>query len=92
MRSTRARSGARRRRTGRDAARVPEPAGFIRYGLADAGDKTCVSLSLWETRKDADAATRLSETWDREHAADRVELRTNQVGDLAFYKGVPARV
>src|SRR4029453_8727348 len=25
--------------------------GFIRYGLADAGDKTCVSLSLWETRK-----------------------------------------
>jgi len=66
--------------------------GFIRYGLADAGDKTCVSLSLWETRKDADAATRISETWDREHIADRVELRTNQVGDLAFYEGVPAKV
>ncbi len=30
--------------------------GFIRYGLADSGDKTCVSLSLWETRKDADHA------------------------------------
>ncbi len=66
--------------------------GFIRYGLADSGDKTCVSLSLWETRKDADAATRISETWDREHIADRVELRTNQVGDLAFYEGVPAKV
>jgi heme-degrading monooxygenase HmoA len=66
--------------------------GFIRYGLADSGDRTCVSLSLWETRKDADAATRISETWDREHIADRVELRTNQVGDLAFYEGVPAKV
>ena len=66
--------------------------GFIRYGLADAGDKTCVSLSLWETREDADAATRISETWDREHIADRAELRTNQVGDLAFYECVPAKV
>jgi heme-degrading monooxygenase HmoA len=24
--------------------------GFIRYGLADLGDKTCLSLSLWDTR------------------------------------------
>src|SRR6266498_455519 len=61
--------------------------GFIRYGLADSGDKTCVSLSLWETRKDADAATRISETWDREHIADRAELFMNQVGDIAFYEG-----
>ena len=37
--------------------------GFIRYGLADSGDKTCVSLSLWETRKDADHAVAVSEAW-----------------------------
>ena len=30
--------------------------GFIRYGLADLGEKTCLSLSLWETRKDADSS------------------------------------
>jgi heme-degrading monooxygenase HmoA len=66
--------------------------GFIRYGLADSGDQTCVSLSLWETRKDAEAASAVSETWDREHIADRVQLKTNQVGDLAFYEGVPAKV
>ena len=35
--------------------------GFIRYGLADSGDKTCVSLSLWETRKDADHAVDVSD-------------------------------
>jgi hypothetical protein len=31
-------------------------------------------------------------TWIREHLADRVELRTNEVGDLAFFEGVPAAV
>jgi len=66
--------------------------GFIRYGLADSGDKTCVSLSLWETRKDADHAVVVSEAWDRSHIADRAELRTTHIGDLAFYEGVPAKV
>jgi len=66
--------------------------GFIRYGLADTGDKTCLSLSLWETRKDAEMASTVSEKWDRDHISDRAELRTNQVGDLAFYEGIPAKV
>ncbi|HEX9122005.1 MAG TPA: antibiotic biosynthesis monooxygenase [Actinomycetota bacterium] len=66
--------------------------GFIRYGLADLGDKTCLSLSLWETRKDADASAPLASNWVRENISDRVELRTNQIGDLAFYEGVPAKV
>ena len=67
------------------------PPGFIRYGLADIGERKCLSLSLWETRKDAEHAVTVSETWDREHISDRVELRTSQVGDLA-YEGVPAKV
>jgi hypothetical protein len=66
--------------------------GFIRYGLADLGDKTCLSLSLWETRKDADSSVPLAANWVRDNLSDRVELRTNQVGDLAFYEGVPAKV
>jgi heme-degrading monooxygenase HmoA len=66
--------------------------GFIRYGLADTGEGTCVSISLWETRAHADAATPVAATWVREHLADRVELRSNQIGDLAFYEGVPATV
>lgn len=66
--------------------------GFIRYGLADIGHNTCISLSLWETRKDADAAVAVSAAWVRDNLADKVELRTNQVGDLAFFEGVPATV
>jgi heme-degrading monooxygenase HmoA len=66
--------------------------GFIRYGLADTGEGSCVSISLWETRAEADAATPVAATWVREHLADRVELRSNDVGDLAFYEGMPAAV
>jgi heme-degrading monooxygenase HmoA len=66
--------------------------GFIRYGLADLGDRKCVSVSLWETRKEADAAVPVAERWVREHVATRVDLRTTQIGDLAFFEGAPAKV
>src|SRR5712692_1349317 len=66
--------------------------GFIRYGLADTGGGTCVSISLWETHAQAEAASPVAATWVREHLSDRVELRSNQVGDLAFFEGVPAIV
>jgi hypothetical protein len=66
--------------------------GFIRYGLADTGGGTCLSISLWETHAQADASTPVAANWVREHLADRIELRTNQVGDLAFFEGVPATV
>jgi len=66
--------------------------GFIRYGLADLGDRKCVSLSLWETRKDAETAVPVAATWVRENLKDRVELKSNQVGDLAFYEGTLAKV
>lgn len=66
--------------------------GFIRYGLADLGDKTCLSFSLWETRQDAESAVPVAATWVRENMNNRIELKSNQVGDLAFYEGVPAKV
>jgi hypothetical protein len=66
--------------------------GFIRYGLADLGDKKALSISLWETRQEADSSTRVAADWVRENISDRVELRTSQIGDLAFYEGVPAKV
>jgi hypothetical protein len=66
--------------------------GFIRYGIADTGDGTCLSLSLWETRTQAEAAAPVAATWVGQHLADRIELRSNQVGDLAFFEGVPVTV
>jgi Antibiotic biosynthesis monooxygenase len=69
-----------------------EQPGFIRYGLADTGEGTCVSISMWETHAQAEASVPVAATWVREHLADRVELRSNQVCDLAFFEGVPATV
>jgi hypothetical protein len=66
--------------------------GFIRYGLADLGDRKLVSVSLWETRKAADASVPVAERWDRENVATRVDLKTTQIGDLAFFEGTPAKV
>jgi heme-degrading monooxygenase HmoA len=69
-----------------------EQPGFIRYGLADLGNKKYMSVSLWETHKEADAAVPVAADWVREHIANRVELRSTQIGDLAFFEGTPARV
>jgi hypothetical protein len=69
-----------------------EQPGFVRYGVADVGDKTLVSISLWETRKHADAAVPVAATWVRENLGDQIEIRSNQIGDLAFFEGAPATV
>jgi hypothetical protein len=69
-----------------------EQPGFIRYGFADLGDSKCVSLSLWETHQQADASVPVAERWVREHVGDKVELRSTQIGDLAFFEGAPAKV
>jgi heme-degrading monooxygenase HmoA len=69
-----------------------EQPGFIRYGVADLGDSKVMSVSLWQTRKDADASVPMAERWVRENVADRVDLKTTQIGDLAFFEGAPAKV
>jgi uncharacterized protein YcbX len=66
--------------------------GFVRYGLADTGDGTAVSISVWETHEEAEAAAPVAAEWVREHLADRVELRSDQAGDLAFFEGIPTAV
>jgi len=66
--------------------------GFIRYGLADLGDKKCLSLSLWETRKDAESSVPVAADWVQKNVSERVELTSTQVGDLAFFEGSLAKV
>ncbi len=69
-----------------------EQTGFIRYGLADMGERTCVSMSFWTTPEAALAAETVAATWTRETLSDKVMLRTSHVGNLAFLEGVPATV
>ena len=78
--------GGGERRIGGGADRHPGD------GIADLGDRKLVSLSLWETRKDADASVPVAERWVREHLANKVELKSTQIGDMAFFEGTPAKV
>jgi hypothetical protein len=66
--------------------------GFIRYGVADIGENNLLSLSLWETHDEAEASVPTSASWVRDNLAGKVELKTNYVGDLAFFEPVPASV
>ena len=69
-----------------------EQPGFIRYGVADIGEKGCMSISLWETHEQAEASVPMAAAWVEENLGDRVELRSSHVGDLAFYEGARATV
>jgi hypothetical protein len=65
-----------------------EQPGFLRYGVADTGEKSLVSISLWETREQADAAAPVAAAWIAENIPGKMTLTTNVVGDLAFYQGI----
>jgi hypothetical protein len=69
-----------------------ERPGFIRYGVADIGDRSCLSISLWETHEQAEASVPTAATWVKQNLGDRVQLRSTHVGDLAFFEGVRATV
>jgi heme-degrading monooxygenase HmoA len=66
-----------------------QQAGFIDYGLIDAGHGKVVSMSIWETKADAENATTAVATWVQNNIADRIRLTINYVGDLALFHGAP---
>jgi heme-degrading monooxygenase HmoA len=68
---------------------ITKEPGFMNYGLVDAGHNKLVSISIWETREDAQKSASVAETWVKEHVADRVRLVTSYVGDLALFRGTP---
>jgi len=63
--------------------------GFIEYGVADIGDRKVCSITIWETREQAEKSVSLASTWVRENISGRVQLVTSYVGELAFLHGAP---
>jgi len=68
-----------------------EQPAFIRYGLIECGTQA-VSISIWETEAEADAANAVAAAWVRDNIAQNVRLETTYVGDLAFFSPAPALV
>ena len=58
--------------------------GFVSYGVAQVDKAAFVSLSTWETRQQADAATTNAAGWVKANSQDRFALRENYIGDLAI--------
>ena len=58
--------------------------GFVSYGVAKIDKAAFVSLSTWQTREQADAATTKAAGWVKANSQDRFALRENYIGDLAI--------
>lgn len=64
--------------------------GFVSYGVAKIDTDAFVSLSTWETRAQADAATTKAAEWVKTNVNDQFTLRESYVGDLAIDAGTPS--
>lgn len=64
--------------------------GFVSYGVANVETSALISLSTWETKAQADAASTVAAAWVKENLAGRLALRKSYVGDLAIDAGVLA--
>ena len=63
--------------------------GFVNYGLVNTGDHKVVSMTIWDTREQAQKSAGVAATWVKENLADRVRLVTTSIGELALLRGAP---
>jgi heme-degrading monooxygenase HmoA len=61
--------------------------GFEAYSLIEVDAKTVVSLSVWESHQEAEAAVKLAAEWVADNLADKISLQANTVGDALFWDG-----
>jgi hypothetical protein len=58
--------------------------GFVRYDVGSLDDGGIVSFSIWETGDEAQKAVDLAKSWVKDNLADRVKLRDEHTGDIAW--------
>ena len=63
--------------------------GFVDYGLVDVGQNKLVSISIWDTREQAQKSVTTAATWIKDNMGVRFRLVTSYVGDLALFHGAP---
>ena len=56
--------------------------GFVFYSTTDVGGGRFVSVSTWESREQAEAATAKAAQWVSENLADSVFLEENLIGEM----------
>ena len=63
--------------------------GFVSYGVAKIDKAAFVSVSTWETRAQADAATAKAADWVKNNGQNHFTLRESYTGELAVDAGTP---
>jgi heme-degrading monooxygenase HmoA len=58
--------------------------GFIGYSVLKIGDGEVMSISVWNSHKDAEEATGLAKDFVAENMADLISLEWNGVADAMF--------
>lgn len=58
--------------------------GFISYEVVKTGEDSAVSISTWETERQAEESVRAAAAWVQENVADLVAAVQNHVGLLSF--------
>jgi hypothetical protein len=58
--------------------------GFVRYEVGTLDNGGVVSFSVWETADEAQSAVDLAASWVKDNLADRIKLREQHTGDLAW--------
>jgi hypothetical protein len=58
--------------------------GFVRYEVGKLDDGGVVSFSIWETGDEATHAVELARDWVKENLAERIKLREEHTGDIAW--------
>jgi heme-degrading monooxygenase HmoA len=59
--------------------------GFVSYSVVKTGDNSAISITVWQSREQAEAAVQTAASWVRENIASMVETVQNHIGDLAFF-------
>jgi heme-degrading monooxygenase HmoA len=75
----------RLRSTGGMAEIFEQQPGFVAYAVGSTEDGFLISISIWDSEEQAQAATAMAADWVEEHLQERVELQDDFVGDLRFF-------
>jgi len=62
--------------------------GFQAYSLIEVDPVSLISVSVWETHEEAEAAVSAAAVWVAQHLDGRIHRTSNAVGDSLFWEGV----
>ncbi len=66
--------------------------GFVAYSVIKTGETSAISLTVWESREQAEAAIQDAASWARQNVAEMIESVQNHVGEVAFTSDTLPRV